>query len=133
MEFQKLEKIFLKPHKDSLNNKKMENHNGANQENGNGLDIEHIKKKAEIIEFLVQIYFSFEKEKVEDSVPKSVMFSMVNYMRDEAQEKLFAEMFKSNLDELFKESKECSERRSEAEHMLKALEDARYIIDGIIE
>ena len=112
----------------------MANCNGMKQEDDEDLDMEDIiKEKAEIIENLVQIYFSWEKEKVEDSVPKSVMFSIVNYMKDEAQEKLFAELFKSNLQEIFEESEECSEQRDEAEKMLKALQVARDTIDGIFE
>lgn len=89
-------------------------------------------KDAVVIEKLIKEYFALEKKKVEDTVPKSIMFSLVNYMKDNAQSELYSKLYKND-ENLLVESGEIVNQRLEAEAMLKALRQAEKTIDDVYE
>lgn len=86
----------------------------------------------EVIKLLLYSYFGIVKRTVTDLVPKSIMLNLVNYSKEELQQGLLAELYKSDLvDELLKESEVTIERRKECRKMLDAFKVAEDIVHSV--
>lgn len=60
------------------------------------------------------------------------MYSLVNYLKEYAQSELLTKLYK-NEDNLLAESEDITNKRREAECMLKALREADETIDEVYE
>ncbi|KAH7636841.1 dynamin related protein 1 isoform X1 [Dermatophagoides farinae] len=88
----------------------------------------------QVIERLIRSYFLIIRKNIQDSVPKSIMHFLVNYVKDNLQSELVTHLYKQeNFDYLLKESDQIAIRRQEANEMLKALQRANIIIGEIRE
>lgn len=96
-------------------------------------DTTKLKMDAEEIEKLINGYFLMEKAKIEDSVPKSVVFTLVNFMKQNAQVELFSAFYKPGGSEMLAESDAISKMRKDATKMLKGLRAANTHIDEVYE
>ena len=87
-----------------------------------------------VIEKLIRSYFLIVRKNIQDSVPKAIMYFLVNFVRDNLQSELVTHLYKKeDFDELLSESEHIAVRRREATEMLKALQKANMIISEIRE
>lgn len=87
-----------------------------------------------VIERLIRSYFLIVRKNIQDSVPKAIMFFLVNHVKDNLQSELVTHLYKNeNYKELLSESEHIAVRRREATEMLKALQKANTIISEIRE
>ncbi|XP_036596445.1 dynamin-1-like protein [Trichosurus vulpecula] len=88
----------------------------------------------EVIRKLIQSYFLIVRKNIQDSVPKTVMHFLVNYVKDHLQSELVGQLYKAQLlDGLLTESEDRAQQRNEAASMLKALQKANQTISEIRE
>lgn len=86
----------------------------------------------EIIKLLLTSYFNIVKRTVSDLIPKSIMFHLVSYSKEEMQRALLADLYKAELsEELLKESDSVVSRRKEVKKMIGALQHADEIINSV--
>lgn len=87
---------------------------------------------SELIQRLIRSYFNIIRKNVQDSVPKSVMCFLVDYVKTKLQSVLVEKLYKPELlDELLSEAAQVHVRREEAAEMLKALNRSSQIIGEI--
>ncbi|CAD5116900.1 DgyrCDS5743 [Dimorphilus gyrociliatus] len=87
-----------------------------------------------VIERLIKSYFLIVRKNIQDSVPKSIMNFLVNFIKDNLQSELVSHLYKSEeIVKLLDESEMIATRRNEAKEMLKALQKASHIISDIRE
>ncbi|XP_064415281.1 dynamin-1-like protein [Latimeria chalumnae] len=92
------------------------------------------QQDCEIIQRLIKSYFLIVRKSIQDSVPKTVMHFLVNFVKDHLQSELVGQLYKSQLlDGLLTESEDMALQRTEAANMLKALQRANQIISEIRE
>jgi len=92
------------------------------------------QRDCEVIERLIKSYFYLVRKMIQDSVPKSIMHFMVNYVKDNLQSELVSSLYKADqIENLLCESEHIGQRRSEASEMLTALQKASQIISEIRE
>ena len=92
------------------------------------------QRDCEVIERLIKAYFYLVRKMIQDSVPKSIMHFMVNYVKDNLQSELVSSLYKADqIENLLCESEHIGQRRSEASEMLGALQKASQIISEIRE
>jgi len=92
------------------------------------------QRDCEVIERLIKSYFYLVRKMIQDSVPKSIMHFMVNYVKDNLQSELVSSLYKADqIENLLSESEHIGQRRSEASEMLGALQKASQIISEIRE
>jgi hypothetical protein len=78
---------------------------------------------------LINEYFALEKKKIEDSIPKIIMHSLINYMKENARCELDGHL---NVNEnLLEEAEGVGEMRKEAELKMEKLREAKKIIDTV--
>ncbi|CAK9805602.1 Dynamin-1-like protein [Anthophora quadrimaculata] len=95
---------------------------------------EREQRDCDVIERLIKSYFYIVRKSIQDSVPKAVMFFLVNYVKDNLQSELVTHLYKSDhANVLLNESEHVAVRRKEAADMLKALTQAGHIISEIRE
>ena len=71
-------------------------------------------------ERLIQSYFLIVRKNIQDSVPKSIMHFLVNFVRDNLQSELVGALYKQEaITSLLAESEHISQRRTEAQEMLE--------------
>jgi hypothetical protein len=70
-----------------------------------------------------------EKKKIEDSIPKIIMYTLVNDMKDNARYELDSEL--KDVDKLLDESEDVADKRAEAELKLEKLQEAKEIIETV--
>ena len=86
----------------------------------------------ELIEKLIRSYFVIIRKSIQDSVPKAVMHCLVNYVKEELQNRLVSELYRTeSYDALMDESAEIFARRREVGEMVKALQKASGILSEI--
>lgn len=92
------------------------------------------QRDCEVIERLIKSYFYLVRKSIQDSVPKSIMHFMVNYVKDNLQSELVSSLYKADeIANLLSESEHIGQRRKEAAEMLDALQKASQIISEIRE
>lgn len=95
---------------------------------------EREQRDCDVIERLIKSYFYIVRKSIQDSVPKSVMHFLVNYVKDNLQSELVSSLYKADqIDSLLSESEHIGQRRKEAAEMLEALQKASQIIGEIRE
>lgn len=100
------------------------------QSSGEGINRQQFD--CELIEKLIRSYFVIVRKSVQDSVPKAVMHCLVNYVKDDVQQRLVSELYRTeSYDALMDESAEISTRRKEIGEMVKALQKAAEILSEI--
>ncbi|XP_039629825.1 dynamin-1-like protein isoform X2 [Polypterus senegalus] len=91
-------------------------------------------RDCEVIQRLIKSYFLIVRKSIQDSVPKTVMHFLVNFVKEHLQSELVGQLYKSQLlDGLLTESEDMALQRIEAANMLKALQKASHIISEIRE
>jgi len=91
-------------------------------------------RDCEVIERLIKSYFYIVRKSIQDSVPKSVMHFLVNFVKDNLQSELVSSLYKQDqIESLLSESEHIGQRRKEAAEMLDALQKASQIISEIRE
>ncbi|KAL8164345.1 UNVERIFIED_CONTAM: Dynamin-1-like protein [Gekko kuhli] len=92
------------------------------------------QRDCEVIRRLIKSYFLIVRKSIQDSVPKTVMHFLVNYVKDHLQSELVGQLYKPQLlDTLLTESEDMAQQRNEAANMLKALQKASQTISEIRE
>lgn len=94
--------------------------------------VKNIKLDAENIEKFIKCYFGIEKEKIEDSIPKSIICTLVNVLTKETQAHLMKTMYKQ-ANELLAETEDIAQTRKEAVIMIKALRTASEHVEEVSE
>ncbi|KAL3976019.1 trace amine associated receptor [Sarotherodon galilaeus] len=92
------------------------------------------QRDCEVIQRLIKSYFLIVRKSIQDSVPKTVMHFLVNYVKEHLQSELVGQLYKQPLlQELLIESQDTAQQRTEVAQMLEALKKANNIISEIRE
>ncbi|CAG01620.1 unnamed protein product [Tetraodon nigroviridis] len=92
------------------------------------------QRDCEVIQRLLKSYFLIVRKSIQDSVPKTVMHFMVNFVKEHLQSELVGQLYKQPLlQELLIESQDTAQQRTEAAQMLETLKKANNIISEIRE
>ncbi|RMJ23250.1 vacuolar sorting protein [Aspergillus sp. HF37] len=88
--------------------------------------------EVEVIKLLITSYFNIVKRTMIDMVPKAVMYTLVQFSKDEMQRELLENMYRNTeLDELLKESDYTIRRRKECQQMVESLTRASEIVSQV--
>ncbi|XP_074055599.1 LOW QUALITY PROTEIN: dynamin-1-like protein [Macrotis lagotis] len=92
------------------------------------------KGNCEMICKLIQSYFCIVRKNIQDSVPKTIMYFLVNYVKDHLQSELVGHLYKAHLlNELLTESKDLIQQRNEAISVLQTLKNANQYLSDLRE
>uniref|UniRef100_A0A8C6UJD9 Interferon-induced GTP-binding protein Mx n=1 Tax=Neogobius melanostomus TaxID=47308 RepID=A0A8C6UJD9_9GOBI len=92
------------------------------------------QRDCEVIQRLIKSYFLIVRKSIQDSVPKTVMHFLVNFVKEHLQSELVGQLYKQSLlQELLIESQDTAQQRTEVAQMLEALKKANNIISEIRE
>ncbi|KAL2010728.1 hypothetical protein VTN00DRAFT_6535 [Thermoascus crustaceus] len=93
---------------------------------------ERENNEVEVIKLLITSYFNIVKRTMIDMVPKAIMYTLVQFSKDEMQRELLEQMYRTNeLDELLKESEYTVRRRKECQQMVESLSRASEIVSQV--
>ena len=88
--------------------------------------------ETEIIKSLIDSYFSIVRKNYIDMVPKTIMYFLVNHVKDEIQNELVSELYReSEVGFLMKEAKDIAMRRRTCLEMRDLLEKALEIVNEV--
>ncbi|XP_050777564.1 dynamin-1-like protein isoform X3 [Gopherus flavomarginatus] len=88
----------------------------------------------EVVCRLIKSYFLIVRKRIQDSVLKTIMHFLVNYVKDHLQSQLVGQLYKQELlDMLLTESEDMAQQRKEAAGLLQALQRASQTISEIQE
>ncbi|KAJ5461996.1 Vacuolar protein sorting-associated protein 1 [Penicillium daleae] len=88
--------------------------------------------EVEVIKLLITSYFNIVKRTMIDMVPKAIMYTLVQFTKDEMQRELLENMYRNNeLDDLLKESDYTIRRRKECQQMVESLGRASEIVSQV--
>jgi len=83
------------------------------------------EKKCQLVEDLTKGYFNMIRLKIEDSVPKAIMFYLVNHLKDSLHGFLVEELYKDDdVQTLLAEDNKIAANRREWQQRLDAYEEA---------
>ena len=83
-----------------------------------------------VIKSLIESYFKVVRKTFIDMVPKTIMFFLVNHVKDVMQNELVAELYReSEIETLMKEADDVAERREQSEEMRDLLGKALEIVN----
>uniref|UniRef100_A0A8D3DIW9 Interferon-induced GTP-binding protein Mx n=1 Tax=Scophthalmus maximus TaxID=52904 RepID=A0A8D3DIW9_SCOMX len=92
------------------------------------------QRDCEVIQRLIKCYFLIVRKSIQDSVPKTVMHFLVNFVKEHLQSELVGQLYKQALlQELLIESQDTAQQRTEVAQMLEGLKKANNIISEIRE
>ncbi|XP_053277638.1 dynamin-1-like protein isoform X5 [Pleuronectes platessa] len=92
------------------------------------------QRDCEVIQRLINCYFLIVRKSIQDSVPKTVMHFLVNFVKEHLQSELVGQLYKQTLlQDLLIESQDTAQQRTEVAQMLEALKKANNIISEIRE
>ncbi|TNN50460.1 Dynamin-1-like protein [Liparis tanakae] len=78
------------------------------------------QRDCEIIQRLIKCYFLIVRKSIQDSVPKTVMHFLVNFVKEHLQSELVGKLYKQSLlQELLIESQDTAQQRTEVAQMLE--------------
>uniref|UniRef100_A0A8C1UEE5 Dynamin-1-like protein n=1 Tax=Cyprinus carpio TaxID=7962 RepID=A0A8C1UEE5_CYPCA len=78
------------------------------------------QRDCEVIQQLIKCYFLIVRKSIQDSVPKTVMHFLVNFVKEHLQSELVGQLYKQPLlQELLIESQETAQQRTEVAQMLE--------------
>lgn len=85
-----------------------------------------------ILEILLESYFNIVRKNIQDIVPKTIMYLVVNKLKDNLHNELVSQLFKEDqLDMLLKETDESISRRNACEQIVEVLSKANNILNEI--
>jgi len=88
--------------------------------------------ETEVIKTLISSYFAIVKKNIQDSVPKAIMYSLVNYSKQEVQSELVKNLYKEQLFEnLLKEADDVSQKRAACSDLLLIMRRALEIVNHV--
>lgn len=88
--------------------------------------------ETEIIKSLIDSYFSIVRKNYIDMVPKTIMYFLVNHVRDEMQNELVSELYReAEVGYLMKEAEDIAVRRRTCVEMRDLLEKALEIVNEV--
>ncbi|XP_077377586.1 dynamin-1-like protein isoform X2 [Festucalex cinctus] len=92
------------------------------------------QKDCEVIQRLIKSYFLIVRKSIQDSVPKTVMHFLVNFVKEHLQSELVGQLYRQTLlKDLLIESQDTAQQRTEVAQMLQALKKANNVISEIRE
>ncbi|XP_048837649.1 LOW QUALITY PROTEIN: dynamin-1-like protein [Brienomyrus brachyistius] len=92
------------------------------------------QRDCEVIQRLIKCYFLIVRKSIQDSVPKTVMHFLVNFVKESFRVSWVRQLYKQPLlQELLVESQDMAQQRTEVARMLGALQKANQIISEIRE
>uniref|UniRef100_A0A673H1Y7 Dynamin-1-like protein n=1 Tax=Sinocyclocheilus rhinocerous TaxID=307959 RepID=A0A673H1Y7_9TELE len=81
------------------------------------------QRDCEVIQRLIKCYFLIVRKSIQDSVPKTVMHFLVNFVKEHLQSELVGQLYKQRLlQELLIESQETAQQRTEVAQMLEVVQ-----------
>eukprot|EP00956_Cyclotella_meneghiniana_P030693 scaffold78063_cov72-Cyclotella_meneghiniana.AAC.4 len=90
------------------------------------------KVETEIIKSLIDSYFSIVRKNYIDMVPKTIMYFLVNHVKDEMQNELVSELYReAEVEFLMKEAEDIAIRRRTCVEMRDLLEKALEIVNEV--
>ncbi|KAL3767340.1 hypothetical protein ACHAWO_007283 [Cyclotella atomus] len=90
------------------------------------------KVETEIIKSLIDSYFSIVRKNYIDMVPKTIMYFLVNHVKDEMQNELVSELYReAEVGFLMKEAEDIATRRRTCIEMRDLLEKALEIVNEV--
>jgi len=90
------------------------------------------KNETEIIKSLIESYFSLVRKNYIDMVPKTIMYFLVNHVRDAMQNELVAELYRdAEVHILMKEAEDVAQRRKTCIEMKDLLTTALDIVNEV--
>mmetsp|Transcript_1872 Transcript_1872/g.2804 ORF Transcript_1872/g.2804 Transcript_1872/m.2804 type:complete len:125 (+) Transcript_1872:433-807(+) len=90
------------------------------------------KIEMEIIKSLIESYFNVVRKNFIDMVPKTIMYFLVNHVRDAMQNELVAELYRdAEMQTLMKEADDVAERRKTCVEMKDLLTTALDIVNEV--
>lgn len=92
------------------------------------------ESRAQLLILFVQCYFKVVKKMVQDIIPKTIMYEMVNNIKQNFQKDLIAKVYKSNdikITELLEESSEIVDERIKVQNRFCATEKALKLMREI--
>ncbi len=91
-----------------------------------------LERQVETIRNLVESYFGIVSKTIRDSVPKCIMFMMVNQLQEYMTSDLLPTIYSAgDQDSLMEESQEASRRREEMVNMYHTCKDALNLISDV--
>ena len=88
--------------------------------------------ETEIIKSLIESYFSIVRKNYIDSVPKTIMYFLVNHVKDELQNELVSELYReAEIGHLMREADDIAQRRRTCVEMRELLEKALEIVNEV--
>jgi len=92
------------------------------------------QREVQIIQTLLSSYFAIVKKSVADSVPKSIMFFLVNSARDKLQNHLVSRLYKDDLfEQLLSENENLAKAREKCRQTIELLGKAMQILMEVRE
>jgi dynamin 1-like protein len=89
--------------------------------------------ETELIRRLISSYFNIVRETIADQVPKAIMHLLVNYSRDEVQNRLVSELYKEDLfGDLLYEDDGIKKEREKCEKLLTTYREAARIVGEVL-
>ena len=86
----------------------------------------------EIIKSLIDSYFNIVRKNFIDMVPKTIMYFLVNHVRDAMQNELVAELYRdAEINTLMKEADDVAQRRKTCIEMSELLTRALEIVNEV--
>lgn len=90
------------------------------------------KMETEIIKSLIESYFSVVRKNFIDMVPKTIMYFLVNHVRDKMQNELVSELYRdSEVSTLMQEAEDVAQRRNTCIEMKSLLTKALDIVNEV--
>lgn len=94
---------------------------------------EREQMECELIRRLIISYFSIVREMIQDQVPKSIMCLLVNYVKQQIQNRLVVKLYNDSLfDELLQEDEGIQAEREKCVELLKTYKEASKIISDVV-
>ena len=89
--------------------------------------------ECELIKRLIVSYFGIVREMIEDQVPKAVMHHLVNFSKENVQNRLVSELYKeSMIDNLLQEDETLVQERDNCEKLLETYKKANSLVHNIL-
>jgi dynamin 1-like protein len=89
--------------------------------------------ECELIRRLISSYFDIVRQTTQDQVPKAVMHLLVNFSKNEAQNRLVSELYKEELfDDLLYEDENLAQERQKCENMLRTYREAARVVGEVV-
>ena len=86
----------------------------------------------EIIKSLVESYFTIIRKNFIDLVPKTIMYFLVNHVRDSLQNELVSELYReAEVGSLMQEAEDIAQRRQSCMEMKELLHRALEIVNEV--